>query len=204
MKVYNYNGDTKEYIGFSYAQENPKRPGEFLMPANATTVAPVDCSADETVIWNGTYWEVKKDYRGKDYFDENGVIHKITAIGEVLPENCNWEYKEKELTIEDMRQMNINILWRNYKNFQTTYVDAEDLTLATLCAQGGSDKGKAVQMWVMGLWQKYYQIKDLIESISDKTEFVGIDLSADSYGKPPYTIRELNEEASSFLAGGVQ
>ena len=47
-------------------------------------------------------------------------------------------------------------LWENYKSFQTQYVDAEDLTLAVVCANGGSAKGKAVMMWVMNIWFVYY------------------------------------------------
>ena len=45
-----------------------------------------------------------------------------------------------------------SMLWRNYKTFQETYVDAEDLTLAVVCASKGSEKGAEVQMWVMRLW----------------------------------------------------
>lgn len=91
-------------------------------------------------------------------------------------------------------------LWSNYKAHQTKYVDAEDLTLASLCAAGGSVKGKAVQAWVMGLWKQYYTVKDLIDAATTLEVLNGLDLTAASYGEPPYTIRELNEEAAAVMA----
>lgn len=93
-----------------------------------------------------------------------------------------------------------NTLWQNYKTFQETYVDAEDLTLAVICASKGSAKGMAVQMWVMELWAQYYTVKDQIAAASTEEELSSIDLTADSFGTPPYTIRELNEEAAAALA----
>ena len=93
-----------------------------------------------------------------------------------------------------------NALWRNYKTFQETYVDAEDLTLAVVCASRGSAKGAAVQMWVMGLWAQYYTVKDQISAAASEEELSSIDLTPDSFGTPPYTIRELNEEAAAALA----
>lgn len=103
-----------------------------------------------------------------------------------------------------------NTLWRNYKTFQETYVDAEDLTLAVVCASKGSEKGAEVQMWVMGLWSQYYTVKDQIAAAQTDEELAAIDLTASSFGTPPYTIRELNEEAAAALAtmnetsGGVE
>jgi hypothetical protein len=90
-------------------------------------------------------------------------------------------------------------LWSNYKKYQQKYVDAEDLTLATLCASQGSVKGKAVQLWVMDLWARYYTAKDAVFAAADRTALDAVDLTAESYGPPPYTIRELNEEAAAAL-----
>lgn len=93
-----------------------------------------------------------------------------------------------------------SMLWRNYKTFQETYVDAEDLTLAVVCASKGSEKGAEVQMWVMRLWTQYYTVKDQIAAAQTDEELAAIDLTADSFGPPPYTIRELSEEAAAALA----
>lgn len=103
-------------------------------------------------------------------------------------------------TLEELKVLVVNKLWRNYKAHQQKYVDAEDLTLATLCAANGSEKGSAVQLWVMNLWAQYYTVRDAITAAETSDALAVIDLTAESYGEPPYTIRELNEEAAAFLA----
>ncbi|MPM97030.1 hypothetical protein SDC9_144201 [bioreactor metagenome] len=93
-------------------------------------------------------------------------------------------------------------LWRNHKAHQQRYVDAEDLTLAVVCAAAGSAKGAAVQSWVMQLWARYYQVRDAVEAAADAEALAAIDLSADGCGEPPFTIRELNEEAAAAAQNG--
>lgn len=105
-----------------------------------------------------------------------------------------------EKTLDELKTQAVNRLWRNYKTYQQKYVDAEDLTLATLCASQGSAKGSAVQLWVMNLWAQYYTVRDAITAAETSDALAAIDLTAESYGEPPYTIRELNEEAAAFLA----
>lgn len=90
-------------------------------------------------------------------------------------------------------------LWGNYKDHQQQYVDAEDLTLAVVCASRGSEKGAAVQVWVMNLWANYYQVKDAVEAAADVNTLDAIDLAPNPENVPPYTIRELNEEAATWL-----
>ena len=102
--------------------------------------------------------------------------------------------------LSDAKEKARKRLWSNYKAHQTKYVDAEDLTLASLCASGGSAKGKAVQAWVMGLWKQYYTVKDLVDAAENLEVLNGLDLTAADCGEPPYTIRELNEEAAAVMA----
>lgn len=102
--------------------------------------------------------------------------------------------------LAELRQEAAATLWANYKRHQQQYVDAEDLTLATVCAANGSAKGAAVQAWVMTLWANYYQVKDAIEAAADAEALAAIDLAPDPQDVPPYTIRELNEEAAAALA----
>lgn len=102
--------------------------------------------------------------------------------------------------LSDAKEKARKRLWSNYKEHQTKYVDAEDLTLASLCAAGGSVKGKAVQAWVMGLWKQYYTVKDLVDTAENLEALNGLDLTAADCGEPPYTIRELNEEAAAVMA----
>ena len=102
--------------------------------------------------------------------------------------------------IDDKKEKMFFDLWKNYKDFQTKYVDAEDLTLATLCAQAGLEKGAAVQMWVMNLWKRYYIIKDSITNATSLSELNEVDISTESLETPPYTIRELNDEVVIALS----
>lgn len=102
--------------------------------------------------------------------------------------------------LEELRQEAVATLWANYKTHQQRYVDAEDLTLATVCAAAGSAKGAAVQAWVMNLWANYYQVKDAIGGAADAEALAAIALAPDPQDVPPYSIRELNEEARQGAA----
>lgn len=117
-------------------------------------------------------------------------------------ETGDWylEGRAPRKTLDELKDRAVNQLWRNYKAYQQKYVDAEDLTLATLCAAKGSEKGSVVQMWVMSLWAQYYTVRDAISEAETEEALSAIDLTAEWYGEPPYTIRELNEEAAAFLA----
>ena len=65
MKIYNYDGQTKEFTDKGYAQPNPKKDGEFLLPSNATTLEPLEPKDGFAIVWNGTSWEYVEDNRGK-------------------------------------------------------------------------------------------------------------------------------------------
>lgn len=121
--------------------------------------------------------DVEEDWRGRWY---------VTGFAPTQPP-------------QELKEELLSNLWKNYKEFQTRYVDAEDLTLATLCAQAGSAKGIAVQGWVMNLWKHYYEVKDLINAAETLEELKSIDITTSSLLAPPYTIRELNEEAAQAL-----
>ena len=103
-------------------------------------------------------------------------------------------YTVKEQTYQE--------LWCDYKAYQQKYVDAEDFTLATLCASHGSAKGAAVQQWCLALWSRYYEVKDLLAAAETLEALRQVDISTAELTPPPYTIRELNEEAAAFLAKG--
>lgn len=101
------------------------------------------------------------------------------------------------LSLDERKTAAVAELWSNYKQHQQKYVDAEDLTLAVVCAAKGSAKGAAVQAWVLSLWATYYQVKDVIEGAADAAALAAIDLVPEADNVPPYTIRELNEEAAA-------
>ena len=101
--------------------------------------------------------------------------------------------------LDTVKEQTYQELWRNYKTYQRKFVDPEDLTLANTCAAGGSAKGAAVQQWCLALWAKYYTVKDLLAAAETLEALRAVDISTATLTPPPYTIRELNEEAAAFL-----
>ncbi len=132
-----------------------------------------------------------------EYYEDQGM----TLQDVEQAENGGWYLAgyAPQKSLAERREEAYSLLWSNYKAHQTKYVDAEDLTLATTCAAYGSEKGKAVQMWVMRLWARYYEVKDAVAAAETAEALAAIDLTAEAVGVPPYTIRELNEEAVQWL-----
>ena len=99
--------------------------------------------------------------------------------------------------LQDMKNRAINQLWSNYKAFQRRYVDPEDLTMANTLALAKKPKGLAVRNWVFLLWDAYYVVRAQIVNATSVDAVNAIDISVKS-GIPPYTIKELNEEAKEM------
>lgn len=149
------------------------------------------------VAQDGSYLYEEKTVTVGEYYESLGM--SLLDVEEA--EDGGWYlagYAPKR-SLSELKEEAYNTLWSNYKTYQQTYVDAEDLTLAVVCASQGSQKGAAVQMWVMNLWAQYYNVKDAVTAAETEEALAAIDLTADSFGEPPYTIRELNEEAAAAV-----
>lgn len=105
--------------------------------------------------------------------------------------------ENSEQKLQDMKNRAINQLWSNYKAFQRKYVDPEDLTMASTLALAKKPKGIAVRNWVFLLWDAYYVVKAQIVNATSVDAVNAIDISV-KLGIPPYTIKELNEEAKEM------
>ena len=218
MISYGFDSKTREYKGEINCQESPREPGKFLIPANATTVAPPEEQAGKARVWNGSAWGYADDNRGKTMYSvddsrQTSAMSKILGAdvpdGWTLTPPPDEENKYTfvdgqwvEQSVEELRAQLEDTLWSNYKTYQRTYVDPEDLTLANTCAAGGSEKGAAVQQWVLALWAQYYTVKDQLAAAETLEALREVDISTEALTPPPYTIRELNEEAEAFLAQG--
>lgn len=219
MNAYKYDSQTGEFVHEVLCQESPREPGQFLIPANATTVAPPKEQSGKARVWNGEEWGYRDDNRGKTMYSVTNSRQTSTMsniLGADVPEG--WTLTpppdaENKYTfvgdewlpqsVEELRAQLENQLWGNYKAYQRTYVDPEDLTLANTCAAGGSAKGAAVQQWVLALWAQYYTVKDQLAAAETLEALREVDISTATLTPPPYTIRELNEEAAAFLAQEV-
>jgi len=59
MKVYNYDPVTKRYLGESEAFPSPREPGVFLLPVNATFIAPdLNIGVDYILVFENNSWSV--------------------------------------------------------------------------------------------------------------------------------------------------
>jgi len=56
ITVYNYDPATLEYAGASEADESPLEPGEYLIPAHATTIVPPELIPGHILKWIGDGW----------------------------------------------------------------------------------------------------------------------------------------------------
>lgn len=117
MKIYLYDKETKEFIKESLAYLNVEKSREsketvWDIPKNATLIEPPNVNNSEVAIFNGSYWEILKDYRGLKVFDlkqKRKII--INEIGE-LPKDCVFlESKEYEnfLNTTDTNRIRNNI-----------------------------------------------------------------------------------------------
>ncbi len=156
-----------------------------------------DAETGEYTVPDG-YTEITEElYR--NLLDGQAAGKRIVTGADGLPELAD----PPEPTVEELREQLDETLWSNYKSYQRTYVDPEDLTLANTCAAGGSEKGAAVRQWVLALWARYYEVKDLLAAAETLEALRAADISTATLTPPPYTIRELNEEAAAFLAQEV-
>jgi hypothetical protein len=85
MIIYRYNPETKEYTYSQLAQKNPKRPNEFLFPANCTEEQlPLYDTETETVLFIDGHWAVTPDYRGQEVLNlETLEFEKVDYIGAI-------------------------------------------------------------------------------------------------------------------------
>ncbi|MCD8378249.1 MAG: hypothetical protein LUB59_05625 [Candidatus Gastranaerophilales bacterium] len=84
MKIYNYDGKSKIFLGVSNAQENPKRNGEYLFPPNSTTIVPPDLKGNEAAVFQGEYWSIVPDYRKQKQINLDTLeTSEITEIGKI-------------------------------------------------------------------------------------------------------------------------
>lgn len=174
MKYYWNNGFYIDEIHFELNEET----GEYIVPEGFVEIT---------------------EARYRELLSGQETGKRIVTGSDGLPELAD----PPEPTVAELRAQLEDTLWSNYKTYQRTYVDPEDLTLANTCAAGGSAKGAAVQQWVLTLWAKYYEVKDLLAAAETLEALRAVDISTGALTPPPYTIRELNEEAAAFLAQEV-
>ncbi|MBO6918371.1 MAG: hypothetical protein JJ858_08075 [Rhizobiaceae bacterium] len=91
MQIYNYHTITGEFLGTTEADENPLEPGEYIIPASATKLAPEFANSGEVAVFDGQKWGNVIDHRGVEYWLSDGSHHTITQLGMTMPDNAHLE-----------------------------------------------------------------------------------------------------------------
>ena len=88
MKIYIYDTKNNEYLYEAEAQIDPlaSSKGEtiYLMPPNATQIAPTEPKAGYANVFTNGKWEQVKDERGKTYYDNDNNAVTITKLGQEI------------------------------------------------------------------------------------------------------------------------
>ena len=56
MEVYSYDKESGIFIGTTIADEDPKRPGNYLFPAQTTSIKPPVVAEDKLAKWDNNAW----------------------------------------------------------------------------------------------------------------------------------------------------
>lgn len=59
MNIFHFNPTTKAYLGQSPANESPREPGVYILPANSTSVEPPVARDGFVPVWGGSNWQVE-------------------------------------------------------------------------------------------------------------------------------------------------
>ena len=86
MKIYIYDTKNNEYLYETEAQIDPlassKSETIYLMPPNATQIAPTEPKAGYANVFTNGKWEQIKDERGEIYYDNDNNAITITELGQ--------------------------------------------------------------------------------------------------------------------------
>ena len=86
MKIYIFDTKNGEFLYKSEAQIDPlaSSKGEtiYLMPPNATQIAPAEPKAGYANVFSDGKWEQIKDERGETYYDNDNNALTITELGQ--------------------------------------------------------------------------------------------------------------------------
>ena len=100
MKIYIYDTQTNEYLYEAEAQIDPLASSKdetiYLMPPNATQIAPLEPKAGYANVFANGKWEQIRDERGEIYYDNDNNAVTITKLGQEIGLNKEPKINEQE------------------------------------------------------------------------------------------------------------
>ena len=100
MKIYIYSTENNEYLYEAEAQIDPlaSSKGEtiYLMPPNATQIAPKELKTGYANVFTNGKWEQIRDERGEIYYDNDNNAITITKLGQEKGLNKEPKIDEKD------------------------------------------------------------------------------------------------------------
>ena len=135
MIFYTYDEKTKEFIGTQNAFIDPletKKQGKnvYLVPANATDKKPLETKENQTVIFNGSEWEIIADYRNKTYYIGTEQ-HEMKELGD-LPNGATFEPVEPEKSFSELKSDKLSELTAITSKFDNQLVNNEMIIKSSL------------------------------------------------------------------------
>lgn len=110
MKIYIFDTKNGEFLYKSEAQIDPlaSSKGEtiYLMPPNATQIAPTEPKAGYANVFINGKWEQIKDERGKTYYDNDNNAVTITKLGQEKGLNKEPKIDEQD---QELAQIEVEI-----------------------------------------------------------------------------------------------
>lgn len=83
MRIYSYAADTGEWIGEADADPSPLEPGQWLIPAYATDLAPPAPAEGLARVFADGAWSLVTDHRGETWYTAAGETVRIAALGDL-------------------------------------------------------------------------------------------------------------------------
>lgn len=130
MKRFVYDKVTKEFIKEIQPQKNPLKLGEYLFPACSTDVLPPPLKDNEAAVFNGQFWNILPDYRGKLKINldtlEKSVVSDLGNLGkdEMLYSDYLLSDEYENYLIEQEKKDKINALLEQIKTLDEKRIRA--------------------------------------------------------------------------------
>ena len=81
-RCYLFSEESGEYLGFEILQPDQMRPGEFLVPPNATLKAPLAAGPNERNVFVDGNWALISDYRGMVFYRKSDASRVSYDLGQ--------------------------------------------------------------------------------------------------------------------------